>query len=109
MAQTRSRPNPKNAARTCTKQSYRDQAAARLALEAVLKKRKPGARAPVRVYPCDVCDGWHLTSKTVSGKTPPWDIDPLWSRPTANAPAQAPRVHRRTARAPESATRAFTG
>ena len=70
----------------CTKQYYRDQASARLALGSVLKKAKPGAKLPRRVYPCDVCDGWHLTAKKVSGKTPPWDLDPDWSRPTA-APA----------------------
>lgn len=35
-----------------------------------------------RVYPCDACDGWHLTSKRLSGKMAPWDLDPDWSRPT---------------------------
>ena len=29
------------------------------------------SRLPVRVYPCDVCDGWHLTAKPVEGRTPP--------------------------------------
>ena len=106
MAQSRNHARPTAAVRICTKQSYRDQAAARLALEAVLKKRKPGAKGPVRVYPCDVCDGWHLTSKKVSGKTPPWDLDPNWSRPPATAPA--PRERRRAARAPASANRAST-
>ena len=57
---------------------------------------KPGAKAPVRVYPCDVWDGGHLTSKKVSGKTPPWDLDPNWSRPSATrtgagAPGSPPR------------------
>lgn len=55
----------------CKKHYYRDQASARLALEHVLKKVKPEAKLPRRVYPCDVCDGWHLTSRKVSGKTPP--------------------------------------
>ena len=68
--------------RTCTKHAYAGQAAARVALTHLRRKSKPGAKAPIRVYPCDVCDGWHLTSKKLSGKTPPWDIDPNWSRPT---------------------------
>jgi hypothetical protein len=68
--------------RQCVKHAYRDQASARAALRNVLKKAKTGARKlPCRVYPCDVCDGWHLTSKRLSGKTPPWDLNPEWSRP----------------------------
>jgi hypothetical protein len=105
-------PRATSAARTCTKQFYRDQAAARLALKAVLKNMKPGAKAPVRVYPCDVCDGWHLTSKKVSGKTPPWDRDPNWSRPSTHAPlpgAGAPGSPGRAAAAAGSATHPFTG
>jgi hypothetical protein len=65
----------------CTKKYYADQASARLVLENVLKKAKPAAKKPKRVYPCDVCDGWHLTAKGVSGKKPPWDVDPNWERP----------------------------
>jgi hypothetical protein len=109
MAKTRSGPRAKSAARTCTKQFHRDQAAARLALQAMLKKVKPGTKAPVRVYPCDVCDGWHLTSKKVSGKSPPWDRDPNWSRPSTHSPPQAARPHRRVAAATASATHPFTG
>jgi hypothetical protein len=69
----------------CTKQSFPDQASARLALAHVLKKSKPGVKAPRRVYPCDRCDGWHLTSKRNSGKTPPWDLNPDWSRPAVDS------------------------
>lgn len=58
---------------------------ARIALakihEKAATKGKPDARLPVRVYPCDVCDGWHLTAKRVNGRTPPWDRDPDWVRP----------------------------
>lgn len=57
--------------RTCDKVFYEDQAAARLAMSSLHKKAamkgKP-SRLPVRVYPCDVCDGWHLTAKPVQGK-----------------------------------------
>lgn len=70
--------------RTCDKAFYADQAAARLAMsriqEKAARKGKP-SRLPVRVYPCDVCDGWHLTAKSVTGKRPPWDRDPDWVRP----------------------------
>jgi hypothetical protein len=69
MAKTSRGPLATSAARTCTKQFYRDQPAARFALDAVLTNIKSGTKAPVRVHPCDVCDGWHLTSKKVSGKT----------------------------------------
>jgi hypothetical protein len=66
----------------CGKQFYPDQASARLALKHVQKKMVPGKRQPIRVYPCDVCEGWHLTAKPSAGrKTPPWDLDPNWSRP----------------------------
>jgi hypothetical protein len=75
--------------RTCEKVYYLHQAAARAALASVLARAvaegKP-ARIPVRVYPCDVCDGWHLTSKRVTGtSTPPWDRDPDWVRPGGTA------------------------
>lgn len=73
--------------RTCEKAFYVDQAAARLSLSKLREKAartgKP-ARLPVRVYPCDVCDGWHLTAKPAS-KKPPWDRDPDWVRPGGTA------------------------
>lgn len=76
---------------TCDKGFYPDQAAARIALsgiqEKAAKKGKP-ARLPVRVYPCDVCDGWHLTSKSVQGRTPPWDLDLDWTRPNGTTHLQ---------------------
>lgn len=77
--------------RTCDKVFYADQAAARLAMcslhEKVAKKRKP-SRLPVRVYPCDVCDGWHLTAKPVQGPSPPWDHHHDWVRPAGTAHLQ---------------------
>lgn len=77
--------------RTCEKAFYEDQAAARHALSTIGEKAaKPGksARRPVRVYPCDVCDGWHLTSKGVKGRKPAWDRDPDWIRPEGTAHLQ---------------------
>lgn len=73
--------------RSCDKAFYIDQATARLALakigEKAAAKGKP-VRLPVRVYPCDACDGWHLTAKPTS-KAPPWDRDPGWVRPGGTA------------------------
>ena len=70
--------------RTCDKAFYTDQATARLAMSSIhekaAKKGKP-SQLPVRVYPCDVCDGWHLTAKPVQGKRPAWDREPDWVRP----------------------------
>ena len=68
----------------CTKNYYADQASARKALRFAREKAKPGMKVPHRVYPCDVCDGWHLTSKASGRKLPPWDRDPSWSRPSAD-------------------------
>lgn len=79
------------AVRTCDKAFYVDQAAAHLALASIHEKAaKRGKRTPlpVRTYPCDVCDGWHLTSKTVKGRKPPWDRIPDWARPEGTAHLQ---------------------
>lgn len=68
----------------CSKAFYLDQATARVALAAIQEKARTKGRAgkvPVRVYPCDVCDGWHLTAKPATGKKPPWDHNPTWVRP----------------------------
>jgi len=78
--------------RTCQKAFYPDQAVARLALSRIQEKAaatgKP-TRVPVRVYPCDVCDGWHLTAKPVQGRKPAvWDRDPDWERPGGTAHLQ---------------------
>ncbi len=75
------------ASRACSaKQSYPDQASARLALDWVLTKGKfSRGKAHCRVDPCDVCDSWHLTSKPVSGKKPPWESDTDWVRPSRGA------------------------
>lgn len=64
---------------TCGKNGYPDQASARVALAAI--RASNAGKVPVRVYPCDRCDAWHLTSKKVSGKKPPWDRNPDWERP----------------------------
>ena len=89
--------------RTCDKAFHVDQASARHALAQIQEKaaRKGKlSRIPVRVYPCDVCDGWHLTSKPVSGKIPPWDRDPDWVRPagTAHLLQRSAKVGTRTRR-----------
>jgi len=95
--------------RTCDKAFYVDQASARVALSSIrekaAKKGKQG-RVPVRVYPCDVCDGWHLTAKPVDGRMLPWDRDPDWIRPNGTAHLQqrsaevaGPRRRRKRARA----------
>jgi hypothetical protein len=69
---------------TCQKKHYPDQRSARVALESILKKDKlKTAKTPGRVYPCETCDGWHLTKKPLSGKIPPWENDPNWVRPDA--------------------------
>jgi hypothetical protein len=79
------------AVRTCDKAFYTDQPAARLALANIREKaarKGKSARLPVRVYPCDVCDGWHVTAKPVQGRRPPWDIDLEWVRPNGTAHLQ---------------------
>lgn len=50
---------------------YRDQLGAELALLRIRRKadRKKRAKSPVRVYECQVCQGWHTTSQ--EKKTPP--------------------------------------
>lgn len=77
--------------RTCDKAFYLDQGAARLALakigEKAAKKGKP-AQVPERVYPCDVCDGWHLTAQPAKGRVSPWDRDHAWVRPEGTARLQ---------------------
>ena len=67
----------------CTKVPFKDQATARARLDGWRKKAKLGEKVPHRVYPCDVCDGWHLTAKRSGRKVPPWDKDPGWVRPSA--------------------------
>lgn len=79
------------AVRTCDKVFYADQAAAHLSLTAIHEKATAKGqlnRLPVRVYPCDVCDGWHLTAKAVRGRKPPWDRHPDWVRPGGTANLQ---------------------
>lgn len=56
----------------CQKNPYPNQALASRALEAILAAGKPG-KQPVRVYPCQECHSWHLTSKKLTGKVPKWE------------------------------------
>jgi hypothetical protein len=66
----------------CSKNYYGDQKSARLALQSILEKKpRKATKMPKRVYPCDSCDGWHLTAKPNIGKTPAWERDPNWVRP----------------------------
>ena len=77
--------------RSCTKAYYVDQATARNALAGIHDKatlRGKAGSLPVRVYPCDVCDGWHLTAKQNQGRKPAWDRDPDWTRPGGTAHLQ---------------------
>lgn len=67
----------------CAKASYVSQEEAREALAKIRESAKGPRKPPVRVYPCDTCDGWHTTSKPNKGRTPPWDKDPDWQRPAA--------------------------
>jgi hypothetical protein len=63
----------------CTKAVYVDQASARAGLDSLMTKRPTNSQ--MRVYPCDICPAWHLTSKKVGRKKPAWDKDPNWARP----------------------------
>lgn len=75
----------------CTKAYYPDQGSARVALTSIREKARSKLRSgklPVRVYPCDQCNGWHLTAKAGNRKQPPWDLDPNWTRPGATGHLQ---------------------
>ena len=67
----------------CRKAFYVTQAEAREALAKIREGHTGARKPPVRVYPCDTCDGWHTTSKRNVGRTPPWDKDPNWQRPVS--------------------------
>ena len=75
----------------CEKAFYLTQAEAREALANIRAKHAGDRKPPVRVYPCDTCDGWHTTSKPNKGRTPPWDKDPNWQRPESAGQAR-PRI-----------------
>lgn len=82
----------------CTKNAYPDQVSARAALQTILKQAPvDSSKLPKRVYPCDICDGWHLTAKRNRGKKPPWDRDPNWTRPNGVAHLER-RTYRKRAR-----------
>lgn len=50
----------------CKKKSYRDKESALGNLH-FIQSRQDGRKKPIRVYPCDLCGKWHLTSKDNSG------------------------------------------
>jgi hypothetical protein len=54
---------PKSGARRCPtgKTRFRDHESATTALQ--ITQRSSRTRKPTRAYRCDLCDGWHLTSK----------------------------------------------
>lgn len=50
--------------RACGKRRYRDELAAKLALATVQRQDKTKRpKTEARVYRCDQCKAWHLTSK----------------------------------------------
>lgn len=59
----------------CLKKPHPNQFAALRALEMIRTTGKPG-KQPVRVYPCQDCSSWHLTSKRLTGKLPKWERRP---------------------------------
>ncbi|MDW4572671.1 hypothetical protein R8Z57_07760 [Microbacterium sp. M3] len=82
---------PTAVAHLCTKTPYRTQAAARQALAQWKSARPDDPKVPRRVYPCDVCDGWHLTRKQSGRRVPPWDKNPQWQRPAGQLAKLQPR------------------
>lgn len=75
----------------CAKTPYRTQAAARQALGQWKAARPEDPNVPHRVYPCDRCDGWHLTRKNSGRRLPPWDRNPQWERPASELAKLQPR------------------
>lgn len=89
-ARTRAADVP-TAAAECTKTPYRTQAAARQALDQWKAARPEDPNVPHRVYPCDRCDGWHLTRKNSGRRVPLWDRNPHWERPASELAKLQPR------------------
>lgn len=56
---------PEMSKRPCTKRAFRDEIAAKLALSRIDKSasRGPRAKEPIRVYKCQHCYKWHMTSQ----------------------------------------------
>lgn len=48
----------------CKKRAYRDKDEALEHLHGIANK-KDGRKKPIRVYECDDCGQWHLTSKSI--------------------------------------------
>lgn len=82
---------PRVATATCAKTPYRTQVAARKALARWRAVRPDDPNLPHRVYPCDRCDRWHLTSKNSGRRLPPWDRNPQWERPSSELAKLQPR------------------
>ena len=61
----------------CLKNPYPNQVSALRALDAIRERGKEGSQ-PVRVYPCQECSRWHLTSKRLTGKVPSWERHRPW-------------------------------
>ena len=56
----------------CQKNLYPNQFLALRALEAIRAAGRHG-KQPVRVYLCEHCRSWHLTSTKRTGKVPKWE------------------------------------
>lgn len=53
----------------CTgKTRYKDEAAATAALHAIAPWGEADSGAVLRVYRCDFCDRWHLTSRPIDAR-----------------------------------------
>lgn len=50
----------------CTKRKYKDRIAAMFALSQCRARYRKGNRQEKRIYFCDKCKAWHLTSKIYS-------------------------------------------
>lgn len=48
----------------CTKRKFKDKIAALFALSQCRARNKKGNRQEKRIYYCDMCHTWHLTSKS---------------------------------------------
>jgi len=82
-------PAPK--ASSCVKNAFRTQAEARTGLNRWQEADPTDNKVPHRVYPCDRCDGWHLTRKRSGKRKPAWDKNPDWTR----SPAQLAKLEKR--------------
>lgn len=55
--------------RPCTKRTFRDELAAKLALSKIdVNGYSPRAKEPSRIYKCNLCYKWHMTSQPYKEK-----------------------------------------